>query len=793
MLLFQPVDISGPCIATIPSRGTVVCTQQQRREGGPVLYTTEACSESGARGPLTSTGCADNTHRAPMTPACRRPRRCCARCNRTSVCSMAVSPVFPLLRSIVYTAVGNCHCQRWLTIQCPGLKCGYPGRPAYGRISLIRDSYEEGQQVAYSCDSGFNLLGQSSRGCLANGTWSGALPVCDTSLAIQRIPDTSGYLYAHPPVNALDGSKSNCFYTTHQHPRWWRVDLGAAYHVLSVAISVPHVKPAIPKPRFSEATSKIRAEYGGALRSRIHPSGPRLLNNSSDRLANVDSLPVTRARCGATQTVILMCDEGKGIVGQFVDITDKRKDPDYFSLCEVEVYVLREKYPCGDPDKPPKSYTVPISPQEMEYRCVSGYKLGGPATRSCLPSGRWSGRAPDCLELACPSLGPLENGRVAVRGASNGRTVQGSQLVYTCDPGYSLDGNDTRTCQEDARWGGQQPRCQPVTCEMPTFEMEGGSYRLLNVSTSYGDLAELNCHLGYERQGSRHTVVCQQDGTWSKPESSCTLGMVAAVIAIAFLFLLSMCVLLLLKRRKYFSGPKNHPPKAAVSATNGGTDVSYTESSGTIYQNEDFYTEIPLKPPQHDDHTVNNNHIHNGHQQPRLLYEPDVPASTADRRKSSTPSRKSSASSRENIYEEIALAASRSRKPSSGGRKSDGAAMAAPPVRERREVHSPDDSPALYAKVDFDQKRKSRMIKGGEDSVQKSPPEAGVKLRDLPPIPPPEEEGRDAVAMSLDGAVTPMASLAPHVVEGGNVYVGHPLATDGEDAVMVDNQLYVGS
>ncbi|KAG0429233.1 hypothetical protein HPB47_023847 [Ixodes persulcatus] len=672
-----------------------------------------------------------------------------------------------------------------------GLKCGFPGRPAYGRISLIRDSYEEGQQVAYSCDSGFNLLGQSSRGCLANGTWSGTLPVCDTSLAIQRIPDTSGYLYAHPPVNALDGSKSNCFYTTHQHPRWWRVDLGAAYHVLSVAISVPHV------------------------------------NSRQDLVVSVISYEGNKAtfnRCAAfsgkfpTQTVILMCDEGKGIVGQFVDITDKRKDPDYFSLCEVEVYVLREKYPCGDPDKPPKSYTVPISPQEMEYRCVSGYKLGGPATRSCLPSGRWSGRAPDCLELACPSLGPLENGRVAVRGASNGRTVQGSQLVYTCDPGYSLDGNDTRTCQEDARWGGQQPRCQPVTCEMPTFETEGGSYRLLNVSTSYGDLAELNCHLGYERQGSRHTIVCQQDGTWSKPESSCTLGqvkqklkehsssdasdasstltgMVAAVIAIAFLFLLSMCVLLLLKRRKYFSGPKSHPPKAAVSATNGGTDVSYTESSGTIYQNEDFYTEIPLKPTQHDGQTatVNNNHIRNGHQQPRLLFEPDVPASAADRRKSSTPSRKSSASSRENIYEEIALAASRSRKPSFGGKKPDGAAMAAPSVQERQEVHGPDDSPALYAKVDFDQKRKSRMIKGSEDNVQKGLPEPGVKLRDLPPIPPPEEEGRDAVAMSLDGAVTPMASLAPHVVEGGNVYVGHPLATDGEDAVMVDNQLYVGS
>lgn len=689
-----------------------------------------------------------------------------------------------------------------------GLKCGFPGRPAYGRISLIRDSYEEAQRVAYSCDSGFNLLGQSSRDCLRNGTWSGTLPVCDTSLAIQRIPDTSGYLYAYPPANALDGSKTTCFYTTHQHPRWWRVDLGAAYHVLSVAISVPHVDS-----RQDLVVSVISYEGNKATFNRCAAFSGKF----------------------STQTVILMCDEGKGIVGQFIDITDKRKDPDYFSLCEVEVYVLREKYPCGDPDKPPKSYTVPISPQEMEYRCISGYKLGGPATRSCLQSGQWSGRAPDCLELACPSLGPLENGRVAVRGASNGRMVQGSQLVYTCDPGYTLDGNDTRTCQEDARWGGQQPHCQPVTCEMPTFETDGGAYRLLNVSTSYGDLAELNCHLGYERQGAQHTVVCQEDGTWSKPESSCVLrqmkqklkeqspsdatdtsstltGMVAAVIAIAFLFLISMCVLLLLKRRNYFSSPKSHPPKqaaAAASANNGGADISYTESSGTIYQNEDFYMEIPLKSPQQNGTTttatVNNNNINNNH--PRQVSKPDNIASATDRRKSFTPSRKSSASSRENIYEEIALAASRSRRLSSGGngavRKSNGAAVAAPPtsVQEQQEVQSPDDSPALYAKVDFNQKRKSRMIKEqSEDSIQKSPPEAGVKLRDLPPIPPPEEEeerpeGRGSVAMSLIGAVTPMASLAPHVIEGGNVYIGHPLATDSvaKDVVMVDNELYVTS
>ncbi|KAH7985636.1 hypothetical protein HPB49_026337 [Dermacentor silvarum] len=605
-------------------------------------------------------------------------------------------------------------------------QCGFPGRPAYGRISLIRDSYEKGQTVSYTCDSSFNLLGQSTRQCLDNGTWSGALPVCDTSLTVQRIPEASGYLYAYPPGNALDGSKSTCFYTTYQPPRWWRVDLGAAYHVLSVALTVPHVS--------SRQDLEVRV---------VSYEGNKAVFNRCAAFSGKFS----------TQTVVLMCDEGKGIIGQYVDVADKRKDPDHFSLCEVEIYVLREKYQCGDPDKPPKSYTVPLSPQQMEYRCVSGYKLSGPSVRTCLESGQGQSC---CLltprdifsvpytEAACPSLGPLDNGKVAVRGTSNGRTVQGSQLIYTCDPGYILEGNDTRTCLEDARWGGQQPHCQPVTCDVPAFEVDGGTYTLLNVSTNYGDLAELNCHLGYERQGGPTTIICQEDGMWSTPQASCILrqmrqklkkelpgassdtsstltGMVAAIIAIVFLFLLSMCILLILKKKKYFSRAKSQPakvPSTGLTANNGSANISYTDSSGTIYQNEDFYMEIPLKTAQQNGSTAaahNNNHLTNGSHRASLKAE-----GSGDRRKSLTPSRKSSLSSKENIYEEIALA-SKHRRLSFGGVTSitTGPTPSAGVTVVHTELPSTADenqddresSPALYAKVDFDQKRKSRLIK----------------------------------------------------------------------------------
>ena len=39
--------------------------------------------------------------------------------------------------------------------------------------------------------------------------------------------------------------------------------------------------------------------------------------------------------------------------------------------------------------------------------------------------------------------------------------VVGSQAVYFCGMGFTLNGNDTRTCGLDGRWSGSQPFCDP--------------------------------------------------------------------------------------------------------------------------------------------------------------------------------------------------------------------------------------------------------------------------------------------------------------------------------------------
>lgn len=248
-------------------------------------------------------------------------------------------------------------------------------------------------------------------------------------------------------------------------------------------------------------------------------------------------------------------------------------------------------------------------------------------------------------------------------------------------------------------------------------------------------------------------------------------------------------------------------PSTGLTANNGSANISYTDSSGTIYQNEDFYMEIPLKTAQQNGSTAaahNNNHLTNGSHRASLKAE-----GSGDRRKSLTPSRKSSLSSKENIYEEIALA-SKHRRLSFGGVTSitTGPTPSAGVTVVHTELPSTADenqddresSPALYAKVDFDQKRKSRLIKEqSEDLSNKPAPPSGVKLRDLPPIPPPDEDEdyHPSVAMSLVGAVAPLVSLAPHVVEGDNVYVDHPLGAEIVRGTlhtgMVDNELYATS
>jgi len=53
--------------------------------------------------------------------------------------------------------------------------------PANGQVSHTAGT-TFGQPATYSCDTGYNLVGDSNRTCQATGRWSGNTPTCQGKL-----------------------------------------------------------------------------------------------------------------------------------------------------------------------------------------------------------------------------------------------------------------------------------------------------------------------------------------------------------------------------------------------------------------------------------------------------------------------------------------------------------------------------------------------------------------------------------------------------------------------------------
>ena len=58
-------------------------------------------------------------------------------------------------------------------------ECGALTNPTNGQVSHPNRT-TEGQTATYSCNTGYNLEGDSIRTCQATGVWSGSEPTCQS-------------------------------------------------------------------------------------------------------------------------------------------------------------------------------------------------------------------------------------------------------------------------------------------------------------------------------------------------------------------------------------------------------------------------------------------------------------------------------------------------------------------------------------------------------------------------------------------------------------------------------------
>ena len=67
------------------------------------------------------------------------------------------------------------------------MDCGSLPDPANGRVDHTAGT-SLGQTAIYSCNTGYNLVGDSTRTCQATGNWSGSAPTCQGMYVINPFP-----------------------------------------------------------------------------------------------------------------------------------------------------------------------------------------------------------------------------------------------------------------------------------------------------------------------------------------------------------------------------------------------------------------------------------------------------------------------------------------------------------------------------------------------------------------------------------------------------------------------------
>lgn len=96
---------------------------------------------------------------------------------------------------------------------------------------------------------------------------------------------------------------------------------------------------------------------------------------------------------------------------------------------------------------------------QATYSCNNGFNLAGDTTRTCQANATWDGSEPSCQPVACPALVNPTNGAVSTPG---GLTF-GQLAAYTCTNGYTLNGPSTSTCQADQTWSNSPPTCDSAS------------------------------------------------------------------------------------------------------------------------------------------------------------------------------------------------------------------------------------------------------------------------------------------------------------------------------------------
>ncbi|XP_055437797.1 complement factor H isoform X2 [Bubalus kerabau] len=384
-------------------------------------------------------------------------------------------PGYRTLGSIVMMCRGG----KWVSLNpsriCRKKPCAHPGDTPFGSFHLAEGTqFEYGAKVVYTCDEGYQMVGEMNfRECDTNG-WTNDIPICEVVKCLPVTEPENGKIFS----DALEPDQE---YTYGQVVQF---ECNSGYMLDG------------PKQIHCSAGGVWSAETPKCVE--IFCKTPVILNGQA-------VLP--KATYKANERVQYRCAAGFEY-GQRGDTVCTKSGWTPAPTC-IEII-------CDPPRIPNGVYRPELSKyrgqDKITYECKKGFFPEIRGTDATCTRDGWA-PVPRCAWKPC-SYPVIKHGRLsyAYRGYFPARVNQ--QFVYNCDPSFvppSQRSWNYLTCTAEG-WSPEEPCLRQCIFNY----LENGHTPSPEEKYLQGETVRVHCYEGYSLRNDQNTMTCTESG-WSPP------------------------------------------------------------------------------------------------------------------------------------------------------------------------------------------------------------------------------------------------------------------------------------
>ncbi|NWR36630.1 LYAM3 protein, partial [Tachuris rubrigastra] len=383
--------------------------------------------------------------------------------------------------------------------RCEVIACPVLSAPEWGELncSHLHGNFTFGSTCAFSCQTGFVLMGPESRECTAMGTWTGDIPRCEAiDCPVLSVPDWGELNCSHLHGNFTFGS--TCVFSCQTG---FVLKGSETRECMASGIwtgDTPQCKaitcPVLSAPDQGEMNcSHVHGDFSfSTICTFSCQMGFALIGPERRECMATGTWTGDATRCEAIACPVLSApDQGE------LNCSHHHGNFTFGSICA--------------------------------FSCQTGFALIGPESRKCMATGIWTGDTPQCKAIACPVLSAPDWGELNCSHL-HGDFSFGSMCAFSCQMGFALMGSDSRKCTAMGTWTGDAPRCEGKSCcqsagsikcsEVTTPKMGQASCSHPLGDFTFGSTCAFSCQKGFLLMGPG-SRKCTAMGTWTGDTPQC--------------------------------------------------------------------------------------------------------------------------------------------------------------------------------------------------------------------------------------------------------------------------------